>query len=104
MLVAGGGWWAHRHLTQLTVEAVNRAFPNLQLSAKTVAISGAGVLDLKSIQLRVRHDNSTVVSIPAAQVRFSWQELRQHYVREVVIERPSVRVTEALLTAVDGNT
>ena len=99
-LVAGGGWWAHRHLTQLTVQAVNRAFPDLQLSAKTVAISGAGVLDLKAIQLRVRHDDSTAVSIPAAQVHFSWRELRQHYVREIVIERPSVRVTDALLAAV----
>jgi len=65
-----------------------------------VAISGAGVLDLKAIELRVRGDNSTAVSIPAAQVRFSWQELRRHYVREIAIERPSVRVTDALLAAV----
>ncbi len=100
ILVAGGAWWAHSHLTRLTVEAVNRAFPDLQLSAKTVGVSAAGVLDLKAVQLRIRRDGSTAVSIPSAQVRFSWPELRQHYIREIVIDQPNVRVSDALLAAV----
>jgi hypothetical protein len=102
LVVLGGGgvWWAHRHLTRLTVEAVNRTFPDLQLSAKTVAFSSTGVLDLKAIQLRVREDGSIAVSIPSAQIRFSWRELQQHFIREMVIDQPSVRVSDALLVAV----
>src|SRR5258708_341815 len=61
VLLAGGVWWAHRHLPRLTVEAVNRAFPELQLSAKTVAFSTTGVLDLKAIRWTDRHDGSTAV-------------------------------------------
>lgn len=105
LLIAGFGlWWAHRNLTRLAVEAVNRSFPGLQLSAKTVAVSSAGVLDLKAIRLRVRDGDAQAVSIPRAQVRFSWQELRQNYIREVVIDEPEVKVNDALLAAAGSAT
>jgi len=102
LLVAGATWWTHRHLTRLTVEAVNRAFPKLELSAKTVAFTSTGELELKAIRLRVRGDDSTAVLIPSAQVRFSWQELQQQFIREIDIEQPNVRMTDALLAALDS--
>jgi hypothetical protein len=103
MLVVGGTWWAHRHLTRLVVGAVNRAYPGLQLSAKTVAFTSVGQLDLKAVHLRARHDGLEAVSIPSAQVRFSWPELRRQTIREIIIEQPSLRVNDALLTALELN-
>ncbi len=100
LLLAGGATWlAHRHLTRLVVEAVNRSFPELHLSAKTVAFASAGQLDLKDVRLRVRRDGSEALFIPSARVRFSWRELRRKFVREIVIDQPRVRVGDALLAA-----
>jgi len=104
LLVAVGTWWAHRHLTRLTVEAVNRAFPELHLSAKAVAFTSAGELELQSVRLRVRRDGSTAVLVPAAHVRFSWRELRQQFIREIVIDQPRVRVSDALLAVFNKQT
>ena len=103
LLVAGGLWWGQRHLTRLTVEAVNRTYPGLQLSAKTVAFTKAGDLDLRAVRLRVRGKGEDAIDIPALQVRFTWPELRQQSIREIVIENPRVHVTDALLAAVTSD-
>jgi hypothetical protein len=99
---AGGVWFGHRHLTRITVEAVNRAYPGLQLSAKTVAFTQAGELDLRAVQLRIRGKEEDAIFVPSMQVRFAWPELRQQFVREIVIDQPRVQVTDALLAALAG--
>ena len=104
MLAVGGVWFGHRHLTRITVEAVNRAYPGLQLSAKTVALTKAGELDLRAVHLRIRGKNEDVLFVPSMQVRFLWSELRQQSIREVVIDQPRVHVTDALLAALAGET
>ncbi len=99
-LAGGGMWWAHRHLTRLTVQAVNGAYPGLQLSAKTVAFTKAGDLDLRAVRLKVRDGGGEALYVPMMRVHFSWRELRERYVREIFIDQPRVHVTEALLAAV----
>ena len=103
-LAAGGVWFGHRHLTRITVEAVNRTYPGLQLSAKTVAFTKAGELDLRAVQLRIRGKEEDALFVPSMQVRFSWSELRRQSIREIVIDQPRVHVTDALLAAVSGET
>ncbi len=103
LLLAAGTWWTHRHLTRLTVQAVNRAFPKLELSARTVAITSIGELDLRAVQLRVR-GGPTALQVPSARVYFSWRELRQQFIREIVIDQPSVRVSDALIAALNSGT
>ena len=101
VLLAGAGatWWAHRHLARLIVASFNRTYPSLELSAKKVALSGTGELDVQAVQVRVRSDGSEVLKIPAAKIRFSWREMRAHFIREIVIENPRVRLGDALLAA-----
>lgn len=103
VLVAGTTWWTHRHLARLTVATVNHAFPALQLSADTVAFTSAGDLELKAIQLRVRRDGSSAVIIPSARLRFSWREIQQQFIREIVIDQPSLIVTDDLLAALSAS-
>ena len=102
VLFAGAIWGTHRHLTQLTVAAVNRAFPALELSARTVAFSPRGVLDLRAIRWRVRATGAEALHIPSAQVRFTWPGLRRHFIREIFIEQPRLHVSAALLAAFHG--
>ncbi len=104
LLVAGGTWWAYEHLTRLAVEAVNRAYPQLRLSAQTVAFTPTGDFDLKAVRLRVRSDGSEAVFIPSARVRYSWRELRQNFIREIVVEDPKFVVNDALLAALADGT
>lgn len=99
LAVAGATWWAHRHLAQLIVGSFNRTFPDLEMSAKAAVLTGFGELDLKAVRVRVRRDGAEVLRIPAAKMRFSWGGLRGHFIREVVIENPRFRVTDALLAA-----
>ena len=99
LAAAGGWWWAHRHLAQLIVGSFNRTYPGLEMSAKAAALSGFHELALKSVRVRVRSDGSEVLRLPAAKVRFSWRELRAHFIREIVIEQPGFKVTDALLAA-----
>ena len=100
LLAAGGAtWWAHRHLARLMVASFNRTYPALELSAKGVALAGVSELDLKTVRVRVRRDGSEVLSVPAAKIRFSWREMRSHFIREVVIENPRFKITDALLAA-----
>ncbi|MCE9611918.1 MAG: hypothetical protein K8R23_17105 [Chthoniobacter sp.] len=99
-LLAGGAlWWAHRHLARLIVASFNRTYPGLELTAKAAVLSGLGELELKSVRVRVRSDGSDVMKVPSAKLRFSWGGLRAHFIREVVIEQPGVKVSDALLAA-----
>src|SRR5205814_8304505 len=84
LLVAGGTWWADQHLARLVVDAVNRAYPQLRLSAKTVALTTTGELELKAVRLRLRGDGSDAIIIPSAHLRYSWRELRRNFIREIV--------------------
>ena len=101
LLVAGAGgmWWAHRHLAKLIVGSFNRTYPGLEMTAKAAVLSGFDELALKSVRVRVRLDGSEVLRVPAATMRFSWRGLRAHFIREIVIEQPRFRVTDALLAA-----
>jgi len=99
VLIGGGAWWAHRHLTRILVESVNRTYPGLDLHAKTAAFSGPGELKLEAVRLRVAKDQSPALSVAFAKVHFSWKELRQRFIREIVVESPRVVVTDALLRA-----
>lgn len=101
MLLSAGGatWWAHRHLARLMVGSFNRTYPGLEMSAKGVALTGTGELDLQAVRVRVRRDGSEVLQVPAAKIRFSWREMRAHFIREIVIEQPGFKVTDALLAA-----
>ena len=101
LLVAGAGgmWWAHRHLAKLIVGSFNRTYPGLEMTAKAAVLSGFDELALKSVRVRVRRDGSEVLRVPAATMRFSWRGLRAHFIREIVIEQPRFRVTDALLAA-----
>jgi len=99
LATAGGMWWAHRHLTRLIVASFNRTYPGLELSAKGVALTGTGELEVKAVRVRVRQDGSEVLKVPAAKVRFSWSGLRAHFIREIVVEQPTIKVTDALLAA-----
>ena len=101
LLVAGAGgmWWAHRHLAKLIVGSFNRTSPGLEMTAKAAVLSGFDELALKSVRVRVRRDGSEVLRVPAATMRFSWRGLRAHFIREIVIEQPRFRVTDALLAA-----
>lgn len=99
-LLAGGAlWWAHRHLTRLIVASFNRTYPGLEMTAKAAVLSGLGELELKAVRVRVRSDGSEVLKVPSAKMRFSWRGLRAHFIREVVIEQPGVKVSDALLAA-----
>ncbi len=69
------------------------------MSAKAVALTGAGELNLKTVRVRVRRDGSEVLAVPAAKVRFSWREIRGNFIREIVVENPRFKVTDALLSA-----
>ena len=104
LAAAGATWWAHRHLARLIVASFNRTFPALELSAKGVALTGTGELDLKTVRVNVRRDGSEVLRVPAAKIRFSWQEMRAHFIREVVVENPRIKVTDALLAALPKST
>jgi len=101
LLVAGAGgmWWAHRHLAKLIVGSFNRTYPGLEMTAKAAVLSGFDELALKSVRVRVRRDGSEVLRVPAATMRFSWRGLRAHFIREIVIEQPRFKVTDALLAA-----
>ena len=101
LLLAGAGatWWAHRHLARLMVASFHRTYPGLEMSAKAVALSGTGELNVKGVRVRVRSDGSEVLKIPAAKIRFSWREMRGHFIREIVVENPRFKVTDALLAA-----
>ena len=99
LLAAGVTWWAHRHLARLIVASFNRTYPGLELSVKTVAMSGTGELNLKTAKVRVRRDGTEVLSVPSAQIRFSWDGMRAHFIREIVIENPRFHLTDALLAA-----
>jgi hypothetical protein len=99
LLVGGLAWWAHRHLTRILVESVNRTYPGVTLSARTAAFSGPGELKLEAVQFRLAQDQSAALSVASAKVRFSWSELRQRYIREVVVESPQIVLTDALLKA-----
>ena len=92
-------WWAHQHLAKLIVGSFNRTYPGLEMTAKTAVLNGFDELALKSVRVRVRRDGSEVLQVSAAQIRFSWSELRAHFIREIVIEQPSFKVTDALLSA-----
>lgn len=102
LLIGGAAWWAHRHLTRILVESVNRSYPGVALSAKTAAFSGSGELKLEAVQLRLAPGQSAALSVASAKVHFSWSELRQHYIREIVIESPQIVLTDALLKAFPG--
>lgn len=102
LIGVGGIWWAHQRLTRLAVEAFNRAYPQLRLSAKTVAFTSSRELDLKEVRLRVRSTGADAIFIPSARVRYSWQELRQNFIREIVVENPRLSVNDALLAAFAG--
>ncbi len=99
LAAAGGTWWVHRHLTRLIVASFNRTYPGLELSAKGVALTGTDELEVKAVRVRVRRDGSEVLKVPAAKVRFSWSGMRAHFIREIVVEQPSIKVTDALLAA-----
>ncbi len=101
VLLAGAGatWWAHQHLARLIVASFDRTYPALELSAKGVALTGMDELNLETVRVRVRADGSEVLRVPAAKIRFSWPEMRAHFIREVVIENPRIKVTDALLAA-----
>lgn len=102
LLTGGGAWWAHRHLTRILVESVNRTCPGLDLHAKTAAFLGPGELKLEAVELRLAQDQSPALSMGSAKVHFSWRELQQRFIREIVIENPRVAVTDALLKALPG--
>jgi hypothetical protein len=99
VIAAAGTWWAHRHLTRLIIASFDRTYPGLALSAKTVALSWSGELNLKSVRITVRRDGSEVLNVPSAKVGFSWRGLRGHFIREIQIEKPRVKITDDLLTA-----
>ena len=99
LAVAGATWWTQRHLARLMVASFNRTYPALELSAKGVALTGISELDVKTVRVRVRRDGSEVLIVPAAKIRFSWREMRAHFIREIVIENPRIKVTDALLAA-----
>ena len=99
LAVAGAAWWADRHLAQLIVASFNRTYPALEMSAKTVALTGTGALELKAVRVRVRRDGAEVLKIPVAKIRFSWREMRAHFIREIVIESPHFKIADALLAA-----
>ena len=100
LLAAGGGtWWAHRHLARLIVASFNHTYPGLEMSAKAAVLTGFGELNLKSVRVRVRRAGAEVLNVPATKVRFSWGGLRGHFIREIVIENPRGKVTDALLAA-----
>ena len=99
LLLGGGAWWAQAHLARLIVVSVNRAYPGLMFSADTAVFSPPGEVRLQAVRLRLRADRFEVLKAPAARVRFSWWELRRHFIREIVIERPSIRVTDRFLSA-----
>jgi hypothetical protein len=103
LLLGGGAWWAQTHLVRLIVSSVNRAYPGLTLSASNAVFSPPNELRLEAVQLRIRGDRSEVLKTPAARVRFSFSELLRHFVREIVIERPSIRITDQLLTALPAS-
>lgn len=103
LLISGGAWWAHRHLTRILVESVNRTYPGLDLRAKTAAFSGPGELNLEAVQLRLGQDPSPALSVPFARIHFSWKELRQRFIREIVIENPRIVVTDSLLKALPAS-
>ena len=96
---AGGIWWAHQHLAKLIVGSFNRTYPGLEMTAKAAVLNGFDELALKSVRVRVRRDGSEVLQVSAARMRFSWSELRAHFIREIVIEQPGFKVTDALLSA-----
>ena len=83
----------------LIVASFNRTYPALELSIRGVALSGISELDVKNVRVRVRRDGSEVLRVPAAKIRFSWREMRAHFIREVVIENPRFHATDALLAA-----
>ena len=99
LAAAGATWWAHRHLARLIVGSFNRTYPGLEMSAKGVALTGTGELNLKTVRVLVRRDGSEVLKVPAAKIRFSWREMRAHFIREIVVENPRFKVTDALLAA-----
>jgi hypothetical protein len=99
LLLGGVGWWAESHLAGLIVGSVNRAYPGLTLSANAAVFSPPNELRLEAVRLCLRSDHSEVLRLPAARVRFSWWELRRHFIREIVIEHPSIRITDQLLAA-----
>ena len=99
LAAAGATWWAHRHLARLMVASFHRTYPGLEMSAKAVALTGTGELNVKGVRVRVRSDGSEVLKIPTAKIRFSWREMRGHFIREIVVESPSFKVTDALLAA-----
>ena len=99
LAAAGATWWAHRHLARLIVASFNRTYPGLEMSAKAAVLTGLGELEMKSVRVRVRRDGAEVLKVPAAKMRFSWRGLRGHFIREIVIENPRCKVTDALLAA-----
>ena len=99
LAAAGATWWAHRHLARLIVGSFNRTYPGLEMSAKGVALTGTDELNLKTVRVLVRSDGSEVLKVPAAKIRFSWREMRAHFIREIVVENPRFKVTDALLAA-----
>ena len=104
LLAAGGTWWAHQHLTRLVVEAINRTYPQLRLSAQTVAFTPTGDIELKAVRLRVRSDGSEVLFIPSAHVRSSWRELRENFIREIFVDHPKIMVNDTLLAGLAEGT
>ena len=103
LVVGGTTWWAHQHLARLIVASFHRTYPGLEMSAKAVALSGTGELDVKSVRVRVRSDGSEVLKVPAAKVHFSWAGIRTHFIREIVVENPRITVTDALLAALPAS-
>jgi hypothetical protein len=107
LLVAGGGaWWTRRHLSKIFVTAVERAWPGLTISARSVALSRPGELRFESIRLRVAGADQDAFSVRAATIHFGWAELSRHFIRDVTLERPQVllddRTIESLNVAMGG--
>lgn len=95
-------WWWEPTLGKVGLAAVTRALPDFRVEARSVERRGLEHLEIRGLRVRLRADGSEVIALERVDVFASWRELAARRIRELRLDAPEVRVTDALLAMIEG--
>src|SRR5262245_53525022 len=97
-IALGVALYAYLNLRDVVVWYANRGNPQLELDVRHASLRWNGI-ELGDVILKLRATNGEVVRIPSARIRFSWSDLGQHRIGTIILNKPHIRITDALVNA-----
>ena len=102
LILAGLWWWYAPTLGKIALALTNRAWPDFAVEAASVRRTSLDHLEIKNLRVRLRADESEVVTLAQVDVSATWRDLRAHRIRELRLDAPEVRVTDAVLAVLSA--